>query len=160
MEEIIQELIEQRVLVHDDVGTGLVPARIEGAHPSTTLRTGSGTPLQIPTTVQGVLAARIDRLTPDEKTLLQQLAVIGRQFPLSLVKQVIAQPEEELYRLLGVPPAQRVSLRAAGLSRGRISLQACAHAGGGLRLGPARAPQSVTRANGAGDGKLYRATAG
>jgi tetratricopeptide (TPR) repeat protein len=47
-----------------------------------------------------VLAARIDRLTPEEKTLLQQLAVIGRQFPLSLILQVIAQPEAALYRLL------------------------------------------------------------
>ena len=58
------------------------------------------TDLHIPTTVQGVLASRIDRLTPDEKALLQQLAVIGRQFPLSLVRHVLPQPEDELYRLL------------------------------------------------------------
>jgi predicted ATPase len=32
--------------------------------------------------------------------LLQQLAVIGRQFPLSLIRQVITQPETDLYRLL------------------------------------------------------------
>jgi predicted ATPase len=50
--------------------------------------------------VQGILAARIDRLTPDEKALLQQLAVIGRQFPLSLVRQVVPQSEEALYHLL------------------------------------------------------------
>ena len=50
--------------------------------------------------MQGVLAARIDRLAPEEKALLQQLAVIGREFPVSLIRQVIAQPEEELYRLL------------------------------------------------------------
>ena len=37
---------------------------------------------------------------PEEKALLQQLAVIGREFPLSLVRQVITQPEDELYRLL------------------------------------------------------------
>jgi predicted ATPase len=58
------------------------------------------TDLHIPTTVQGILAARIDRLTPDEKALLQQLAVIGRQFPLSLIRQVLTQPEADLYRLL------------------------------------------------------------
>src|SRR5262249_19218457 len=52
------------------------------------------------TTVQGVLAARIDRLTPDEKDLLQQLAVIGRAFPLSLLRHVILQPEDELYHVL------------------------------------------------------------
>src|SRR5262249_24100755 len=32
--------------------------------------------------------------------LLQQLAVIGREFLLSLVRQVVCQPEEELYRFL------------------------------------------------------------
>ena len=31
---------------------------------------------------------------------MHQLAVIGRQFPLSLIRQVVTQPEEELYRLL------------------------------------------------------------
>jgi predicted ATPase len=58
------------------------------------------TELHISPTVQGVLTARIDRLAAAEKALLHQLAVIGRQFPLSLVHQVVAQPEEELYRLL------------------------------------------------------------
>src|SRR5215204_3237474 len=56
--------------------------------------------LHVPTTVQGVLAARIDRLAPEEKALLQQLAVIGREFPVSLLRQVITQPEDELYLLL------------------------------------------------------------
>src|SRR5262249_47104364 len=58
------------------------------------------TALHISPTVQGALAARIDRLAPEEKALLQQLAVIGREFPLGLVRQVVAQPEEEGYRLL------------------------------------------------------------
>jgi class 3 adenylate cyclase len=86
MEEIVQELVEQGVLVRDGVET-----RRSASLP---------TNLQIPTTVQGVLAARIDRLAPEEKALLQQLAVIGREFPLGLIRQVIAQPEDELYRLL------------------------------------------------------------
>ena len=101
------------------------------------------TDLHIPPTVQGVLAARIDRLAPDEKALLQQLAVIGREFPLSLVRQVVTQPEEELYRLLVLAPAQRVSLRTAGVSRSGIHLQACADAGSGLQLGAARTAQSA-----------------
>jgi predicted ATPase len=86
MEEIVQELLEQGVLVRDAVG-----ARRAVPLP---------TDLHIPTTVQGVLAARIDRLTAEEKALLQQLAVIGREFPLSLVRHVVTQPEEELYSLL------------------------------------------------------------
>src|SRR5207249_8826175 len=56
--------------------------------------------LHVSPTVQGVLAARTDRLAADEKALLHHLAILGRQFPLSLVRQVVAQPEEELYRLL------------------------------------------------------------
>jgi class 3 adenylate cyclase/predicted ATPase len=86
MEEVVQELFERGVLIRDAVG-----ARRAAPLPQD---------LQIPTTVQGVLAARIDRLAPEEKALLHQLAVIGRQFPLSLVHQVVTQPEEELYRLL------------------------------------------------------------
>jgi class 3 adenylate cyclase/tetratricopeptide (TPR) repeat protein len=45
--------------------------------------------VKVPTTVQGVLAVRIDRLPPNEKELLQTLAAIGREFPLSLVRQVV-----------------------------------------------------------------------
>jgi predicted ATPase/class 3 adenylate cyclase len=92
MEEVVQELFEQGALVRSNVGAVLRDQPGEGAH--------TGAPLQIPTTVQGVLAARIDRLAPDEKALLQQLAVIGREFPLSLIKHVVKQSEEERYRLL------------------------------------------------------------
>src|SRR5262249_23630801 len=92
MEEIVQELVEQEVLMRDGVGASFKP----------TPTIPSDLALHLPPTVQGVLAARIDRLAPDEKALLQQLAVIGREFPLGLVRQVIAKPEEELYLLLSV----------------------------------------------------------
>src|SRR5262245_54280928 len=94
MEEIVQELMEQGVLVREGVG-----ARLQSGFSSI----GSvllPTDLHIPTTVQGVLASRIDRLTSEEKALLQQLAVIGREFPVSLIRQVITEPEDALYRLL------------------------------------------------------------
>lgn len=54
-----------------------------------------------PATVQGVLAARIDRLPVAQKDLLQTLAIIGKEFPLSLIEHVTAQAEEELRPLLG-----------------------------------------------------------
>lgn len=47
----------------------------------------------LPPTVQGVLAARIDRLDAADKALLQTLAVIGRHLPWSLIARVTAQPE-------------------------------------------------------------------
>jgi class 3 adenylate cyclase/predicted ATPase len=48
--------------------------------------------IRIPPTVNGILAARIDRLPADEKELLQTLAVIGKEFTPSLVK-LVAPPE-------------------------------------------------------------------
>ncbi len=45
--------------------------------------------LKIPPTVQAILAARIDRLPAAEKDLLQTLAVIGKEFSLGLVRQVL-----------------------------------------------------------------------
>jgi class 3 adenylate cyclase/tetratricopeptide (TPR) repeat protein len=56
--------------------------------------------LKIPPTVQAILASRIDRLPADEKDLLQTLAVIGKEFPLALVRAVTATAEDELNRKL------------------------------------------------------------
>ena len=72
--------------------------RGRGKQPGTV--SSAPTALQIPPTVQGILAARIDRLIPEEKALLQQLAVMGREFPASLIRQVIAEPEDALSGLL------------------------------------------------------------
>ena len=80
MEEVAQTLIEERVLLGERGHYYLE-------------RTPSD--LHIPTSVQDVLAARMDRLKASEKTLLQTLAVIGKEFPWSLLKQVAEQPEEE-----------------------------------------------------------------
>jgi predicted ATPase len=85
MEEVVQTLVDEQVL-RGERGTYHLSQAV--------------TDLRISSTVQGVLAARIDRLAPEEKALLQQLAVIGREFPLSLVRHVITQPEDEIYRLL------------------------------------------------------------
>ncbi|MBI3800922.1 MAG: hypothetical protein HY268_28595, partial [Deltaproteobacteria bacterium] len=83
MEEIVQALREQ----------GLVARLSAGAAED---RVPLPTDLQIPATVQGVLAARIDRLAVAEKELLQTLAVIGKEFSLSLLTQVVNQTEAEL----------------------------------------------------------------
>ena len=44
--------------------------------------------LQVPTTVQSILAARIDRLRPEEKRLLETAAVIGKDFAYTLLQAV------------------------------------------------------------------------
>ena len=48
--------------------------------------------------MQAVLAARIDRLPPEEKRLLQTAAVIGTEVPLPLLQAIAELPEDALYR--------------------------------------------------------------
>jgi tetratricopeptide (TPR) repeat protein len=56
--------------------------------------------MQVPATVQAVLAARIDRLPPEEKHLLQTAAVIGTDVPFTLLRAIADMPEEGLHRSL------------------------------------------------------------
>jgi class 3 adenylate cyclase/predicted ATPase len=56
--------------------------------------------LQIPPTVQGILASRIDRLPADEKNLLQMVAVIGTEFNLGVVSKISGKTDDELNRML------------------------------------------------------------
>jgi class 3 adenylate cyclase/predicted ATPase len=52
--------------------------------------------LQIPATAQTILAARIDRLSPEDKRLLQAASVIGKDVPFALLRAVAEGSEEEL----------------------------------------------------------------
>jgi tetratricopeptide (TPR) repeat protein len=54
------------------------------------------TPMDVPETVHAVLAARIDQLPPEEKTLLQTAAVIGSEGPVPLVQALVELPEDTL----------------------------------------------------------------
>src|SRR4030095_10296600 len=54
--------------------------------------------LNVPATVQTILAARIDRLPPEEKQLLQAASVIGKDFPHSLLAAIAEQPDDILRR--------------------------------------------------------------
>jgi class 3 adenylate cyclase/tetratricopeptide (TPR) repeat protein len=54
--------------------------------------------LQMPATVQAMLAARIDRLPPEEKRLLQTAAVIGTEVPWPLLQTVADLPEAVLHQ--------------------------------------------------------------
>src|SRR5215831_3188164 len=52
--------------------------------------------LKMPATVQAILAARIDRLTPEAKRLLQAAAVIGKDFTQQLLLAIADAPEHEV----------------------------------------------------------------
>ena len=128
MEETVQALFDEGALKRSEGSVELIK-------PLASLR--------IPPTVQTILAARIDRLRNDEKTLLQTLAVLGRA--------IRPQSRKSRRRTLGrgarTPPRQsaawRVRLRAAVDLGRRIYLQARAHAGGRLQLDPPGAPQAT-----------------
>jgi class 3 adenylate cyclase/tetratricopeptide (TPR) repeat protein len=83
LEESVRTLIETGVLVGE-----------RGAY-----RLGQALPtIQMPATVQAVLAARIDRLPPEEKRLLQTAAVIGTEVPFPLLHAIVDVPEAALHR--------------------------------------------------------------
>jgi DNA-binding NtrC family response regulator/tetratricopeptide (TPR) repeat protein len=57
---------------------------------------GGRHPLAVPDTVHAVLAARIDRLAPEDKSVLQAAAVIGRHVPIALLEAVAGLSEPAL----------------------------------------------------------------
>jgi class 3 adenylate cyclase/predicted ATPase len=84
IEEMVQALFDEGALVRNGA--------VKSTRPLAQLR--------LPPTVQGILAARIDRLPADEKELLQTLAVIGRESPFGLIRQVVPTAEVQLARML------------------------------------------------------------
>jgi DNA-binding NtrC family response regulator/tetratricopeptide (TPR) repeat protein len=81
LEESVQTLVETQVLIGE-------PGAYRLAVPLPSL--------QVPTTVQAVLAARIDRLPPEEKGVLQAAAVIGKDVPVPLLQAIAGVREEAL----------------------------------------------------------------
>jgi predicted ATPase len=82
LEESVRTLVETGVLVGERGGYRLLRA----------LET-----IQVPATVQAILASRIDRLPAEQKRLLQEASVVGKDVPFSLL-QAIAGLEEEVLR--------------------------------------------------------------
>src|SRR5439155_736266 len=72
-EELVRSLVDRGALA---------------GHPGAYQPAGDISRLELPPTVQGVLAGRIDRLEPDAKRTLQTAAVIGKDFILPLLERV------------------------------------------------------------------------
>jgi class 3 adenylate cyclase/tetratricopeptide (TPR) repeat protein len=83
IEESVQSLVETGVLAGE-----------HGAYRLTRLVHG----LHVPATAQAMVAARIDRLAPEDKRLLQAAAVIGTDVPFELLQAVADEPEDRLRR--------------------------------------------------------------
>jgi class 3 adenylate cyclase/tetratricopeptide (TPR) repeat protein len=52
--------------------------------------------IQLPASVQAVLSARIDRLAPEDKHVLQAASAIGKDVPYAVLKVIADEPEDEL----------------------------------------------------------------
>jgi predicted ATPase len=57
--------------------------------------------IQVPATVQDVIAARIDRLSATDKTILQMASVLGKDVPLGLLEAIAEIAEDELHAAIG-----------------------------------------------------------
>jgi class 3 adenylate cyclase len=84
IEEMVQELLDEGALMRN--GSVKVVRSLSQ--------------LRLPATVQGILAARIDRLAPAQKDLLQTLAVMGKESPLPLISQVASHVDVQLEQML------------------------------------------------------------
>jgi class 3 adenylate cyclase len=80
-EEVVQSLIESR--------------QLEGGRGNYRLVVPVAT-LEVPDSVQSLLAARIDRLAERDKQVLQAAAVIGKEFAKPLLAAVVELPEQDL----------------------------------------------------------------
>jgi class 3 adenylate cyclase/tetratricopeptide (TPR) repeat protein len=85
LEESVRTLVETQVLVGERGAYHL-------AQPLDTW--------QVPATVQALLGARLDRLPPENKHLLQTAAAIGTEVPWPLLQAIADTSEEALYRSL------------------------------------------------------------
>ena len=83
LEESVRTLVETKVL-EGERGVYRVAKSVEN--------------IQVPATVQAVLAARIDRLPAENKRLLQSAAVIGKDVPFVLLQAIADLSEEDLRR--------------------------------------------------------------
>ncbi len=84
VEELINSLVESNVLVNDGGDWRLSRPISER---------------DIPTTIQGVISARVDRLEEDVKRILQEASVIGRSFFYDILNKITSQQDRLKVRL-------------------------------------------------------------
>lgn len=96
LKRMIAEQAQGNALFLEEIVQSLVEAgRLEGERGAYRLRGEAGV-LDLPTTIQALIAARIDRLEPGDKKLLCTAAVIGFEVSHSLLLAVAGQSERAL----------------------------------------------------------------
>jgi class 3 adenylate cyclase/tetratricopeptide (TPR) repeat protein len=85
LEESVRTLVETKILVGE-----------RGAYRLTKVPDKFNRTLQIPATARALLAARIDRLSSEDKRLLQAASVIGTDVPFDLLQAIMDEAETKL----------------------------------------------------------------
>jgi len=122
LEECVRALVESGVLTGEPAAYRLVRP-VQG--------------LEVPPTVQAVIAARIDQLPPAEKALLETAAVIGKDVAFELLGDHGRDRRRSSPRA-GAAWRGRAPVRDALLPRSPLHVRARAHPRSGLRQSPPR----------------------
>lgn len=80
----------------EEIARSLVESGVVLTQPARTMMMREAADVQIPASVRAILAARIDRLPPVRRRLLQLASVIGKDVPLRLLAAVSELPEPAL----------------------------------------------------------------
>ena len=83
LEETVRSLVETRALI---------------GHRGQYRLTGPTQTVRLPASVQTILAARVDRLSSEDKHILQVAAVVGKDVPLALLQPIADLPDDALRR--------------------------------------------------------------
>jgi class 3 adenylate cyclase/tetratricopeptide (TPR) repeat protein len=75
VEEIVSMLVEEGLLIHRD---------------DRWIASDVLTTLAIPPTISALLTARLDRLPPDERTIIERAAIVGREFPVGALETLVS----------------------------------------------------------------------
>lgn len=96
LEELVNSLIESKTLVRDD-GSWCIARSLEES--------------DLPLTVLGVIAARLDHLDPSARRVLQEASVVGRGFPAAVLGRITDSPDVES-RLVELQRLDLIRVRA------------------------------------------------
>jgi class 3 adenylate cyclase/tetratricopeptide (TPR) repeat protein len=97
LEEVINSLLETATLIPEDDKWNLTKPLTEA---------------NIPSTVQGVISARLDRLEIETKRILQEASVIGRAFLYEILKQITDLKEQIDKSLMGLERLDLIRTRS------------------------------------------------
>jgi class 3 adenylate cyclase/tetratricopeptide (TPR) repeat protein len=97
LEEVINSLLETATLIHQD-DQWLLTKPLSEAH--------------IPSTVQGIISARLDRLERETKRILQEASVIGRAFLYEILRRITELKEQIDKSLMGLERLDLIRTRS------------------------------------------------